>query len=58
MERTINEYLWGYDDPLLTQLQKLLPTLIHENRLSVFASVVIDLVDVFVDNILQLSTYV
>lgn len=40
MQRTVKEYLWGYSDPLLSQLKKILPTLVPDDQISVFATVV------------------
>lgn len=40
MQRTIREFLWGYEDPLLKTLKQLLPKLIRDDEISVFAIVV------------------
>ena len=40
MQRTVKEYLWGYEDPLLSNLKKLLPNLVPDDQISVFASAV------------------
>ncbi|CAF2858108.1 unnamed protein product [Rotaria sp. Silwood2] len=40
MQRTIKEYLWGYQDPILSILKKRLPQLVMDDQISVFASVV------------------
>lgn len=41
MQRTVKEYLWGYSDPILSNLKKLLPQLVPNDQISVFASAVI-----------------
>jgi len=41
MKRTVKEYLWGYQDPILSGLKSLLPQLVSDDQVSVFASVVI-----------------
>lgn len=41
MQRTVREYLWGYEDPLLKTLKGFLPKLVTDDQVSVFASVVI-----------------
>jgi hypothetical protein len=41
MQRTVKEYLWGYQDPLLSMGKRLLPQLISSDQVSVFGSVVI-----------------
>ena len=43
MQRTVREYLWGYEDPLLRTLKGLLPQFVTDDQVSVFASVVISL---------------
>ncbi|CAF3534142.1 unnamed protein product [Adineta steineri] len=40
MQRTVKEYLWGYEDPILNILKKQLPQLVSNDQVSVFASVV------------------
>lgn len=40
MTRTVKEYLWGYEDPLLHSLKTLLPKIVRDDQISVFASVV------------------
>ncbi|CAF0969014.1 unnamed protein product [Rotaria sordida] len=40
MQRTIKEYLWGYQDPILSILKKRLPQLVMDDQISAFASVV------------------
>ncbi|CAF3768756.1 unnamed protein product [Rotaria sp. Silwood1] len=40
MQRTIKEYLWGYEDPILSILKNRLPQLVMNDQISVFASVV------------------
>ena len=41
MKRTVKEYLWGYQDPILNILKTLLPQLVTDDQVSVFASAVI-----------------
>jgi len=40
MQRTVKEYLWGYQDPILNILKKELPQLVTDDQVSVFGSVV------------------
>lgn len=40
MQRTVKEYLWGYEDPLLSGLKKILPDLVPDDHISVFAAAV------------------
>ena len=41
MKRTVKEYLWGYEDPLLSYLKAILPDLVPNDQISVFAAAVI-----------------
>jgi hypothetical protein len=41
MQRTVKEYLWGYQDPILAVLKSRLPQFVSDDQVSVFASVVI-----------------
>jgi len=41
MKRTVKEYLWGYQDPVLSGLKSLLPELIPNDQISVFGSAVL-----------------
>jgi hypothetical protein len=41
MKRTVKEYLWGYQDPILAVLKSRLPQFVSDDQVSVFASVVI-----------------
>ncbi len=38
---TVKEYLWGYQDPILSTLKRQLPQLVSNDQVSVFGSVVI-----------------
>ena len=40
MQRTVKEYLWGYQDPVLNSLKTALPSLVTDDQVSVFASAV------------------
>lgn len=40
MQRTVKEYLWGYQDPVLNSLKTALPLLVSNDQVSVFASAV------------------
>ncbi len=40
MQRTVKEYLWGYQDPILNILKTELPQLVSDDQVSVFGSVV------------------
>jgi hypothetical protein len=40
MTRSIGEYLWGYEDPLLHELKSLFPELVSDDRVALFGSVV------------------
>lgn len=40
MKRTVKDYLWGYQDPMLGALKKLLPQLVKNDQISVLSSVV------------------
>lgn len=42
MKRTVKEYLWGYEDPLLSGLKAILPDLVPNDQISIFAAAVID----------------
>jgi hypothetical protein len=46
MRRTVKEYLWGYEDPILNTLKNRLPGLVTNDQVSVFGSVVI-LIEIF-----------
>ncbi len=41
MQRTVKEYLWGYQDPILGILKNRLPQLVSNDQISVFGSKVI-----------------
>jgi hypothetical protein len=41
MQMTVKEYLWGYQDPILSTLKRQLPQLVSNDQVSVFGSVVI-----------------
>jgi hypothetical protein len=41
MKRTVKEFLWGYQDPILNILKTLPAQLVTDDQVSVFASVVI-----------------
>lgn len=40
MTRSVREYLWGYQDPLLHELKKLVPELVWDDEVSLFGEVV------------------
>jgi hypothetical protein len=40
MQRTVKEFIWGYQDPLLNELKSNFPFLVTDDQISVFASVV------------------
>jgi hypothetical protein len=40
MQKTVKEYLWGYQDPILSTLKRQLPQLVSNDQVSVFGSVV------------------
>jgi hypothetical protein len=41
MQRTVKEFLWGYEDPLLFILKKNFPKLVPDDHVSVFNASVI-----------------
>jgi hypothetical protein len=42
MQRTVKEFLWGYQDPLLHKLKEKLPELVSDDQVSAYnASVII-----------------
>lgn len=41
MQRSVKEFLWGYEDPLLKLLQGIFPSLIASDLVSVFNASVI-----------------
>ena len=45
MQRTVKEFLWGYQDPVLSSLKNYLPQLVSNDQVSVFASAVIFFID-------------
>lgn len=41
MTRTVKEFLWGYEDPLLKLLKDIFPTIVQDDTVSVFNASVI-----------------
>jgi hypothetical protein len=46
MQKTVKEYLWGYEDPILSTLKRQLPQFVSNDQVSVFGSVVIPMTSV------------